>query len=526
MDINIHTSNLRRIICFSLFIALSCCLELEGQSCPPPQSDDLIVLDHMDHPSTSAFSDLWGYASGGKEYAIIGRRDSIFIEDVTDPYKIQTVVSIWQGDISTWRDFKVYGDYLYSITDNGTNTFHGVVIYDLSNLPLSAPQVNSLTTEFGRCHNIFIDEANARLYAVGMPGAMDICVYELTDPANPTLWGCYDLDTISSGTNTLYIHDIFVKDNIAYCGHGYSGYFIWDMNDKNNVDVIGSLPSSFFDGGYVHSSWNFDNDDKAVVATEIGGNPGIYIVDQSVPTAPVKIAQWKQPLHQCQDAGNLDRKRPHNPYVLGNKAYISFYHDGVQVLDLNTLTLDSYYDTYPENDDYSSGFPGCWGVYPYLPSGTIIASDRSHGLFTLIPGACNTLVAVTDARGPGTLDAGIACAEDGGTVTLSGFISGQTINFQDIGQTIRRNLIIEADPVDNITLNASGNNPIFHVLPGVSLTLRGFTIQSSSSSTQAIINEGILILDDMTVIHNAGQDAIRNTSSGQMSVTGDCNIEN
>jgi hypothetical protein len=136
------------------------------------------------------------------------------------------------------------------------------------------------------------------------------------------------------------------------------------------------------------------------------------------------------------------------------------------------------------------------------------------------------MVAKTDARGPGTLDAAIACADDGGTVTLSGFISGQTIDFQDIGQTIRRNLTIEADPTDNIILNASGDEAIFHIMPGVSLTLRGFTIQSSSSSTEAMINEGTLILEDMTVIHNTGQDAILNISSGQMSVTGDCSIGN
>jgi len=515
----------RRIICLFLFIAMSCCVELAGQSCPPAQSDNLILLDNLDHPSSQAFSDLWGYASGGKEYAIIGRRDSIFIEDVTDPYDILTVVQIYQGDTSTWRDFKVYGDYLYSITDSGPSANKGVVIYDLSGLPTSAPQVNSLTSEFTRCHNIFIDEDNARLYAVGMPGATDICVYELTDPANPSLWGCYDLDTISSGSNTLYIHDIFVRDNIAYCGHGYSGYFIWDMNDPTDVFVVGSIPSADFNGGYVHSSWNFDNNEKAIVATEVGSSPQIYIVDQSV-SPPVVVNQWKQPLHQCQDAVNLDKKRPHNPYVLGNKAYISFYHDGVQVLDLNTLTLDSYYDTYPENDDYSIGFPGCWGVYPYLPSGTIIASDRSHGLFTLKPGACNTLVATTGARGPGTLDAGMACADAGGTVTLSGFIAGQTINFQDIGQTVRRNLTIEADPADDIRLLASGDQAIFHILPGVTLTLRGFTIQSSSSSTQAIINEGMLILEDMTIQYNAGQDAILNTGSGIVEFSGDCNINN
>lgn len=44
----------------------------------------------------------------------------------------------------------------------------------------------------------------------------------------------------------------------------------------------------------------------------------------------------------------------------------------------------AYYDTCPENVNYSD-YQGAWGVYPYLPSGNIIASDVLHGLFVLRP---------------------------------------------------------------------------------------------------------------------------------------------
>ena len=42
----------------------------------------------------------------------------------------------------------------------------------------------------------------------------------------------------------------------------------------------------------------------------------------------------------------------------------------------------AYYDTHPGNTDYN-GFFGCWGTYPYLPSGTILASDDLNGLFVM-----------------------------------------------------------------------------------------------------------------------------------------------
>ena len=43
------------------------------------------------------------------------------------------------------------------------------------------------------------------------------------------------------------------------------------------------------------------------------------------------------------------------------------------------LTEVAFFDTYPDNDDTS--FNGVWSVYPYLPSGNVIVSDITGGLF-------------------------------------------------------------------------------------------------------------------------------------------------
>ena len=41
----------------------------------------------------------------------------------------------------------------------------------------------------------------------------------------------------------------------------------------------------------------------------------------------------------------------------------------------------AYYDTSP---DYEGGeFEGCWGAYPFLPSGLILATDQQTGLHIL-----------------------------------------------------------------------------------------------------------------------------------------------
>ncbi|MBK9258031.1 MAG: hypothetical protein IPM42_21485 [Saprospiraceae bacterium] len=43
----------------------------------------------------------------------------------------------------------------------------------------------------------------------------------------------------------------------------------------------------------------------------------------------------------------------------------------------------AYYDTEPSNTNYNQNYAGAWGVYPYLPSGSILASDIQNGLFVL-----------------------------------------------------------------------------------------------------------------------------------------------
>jgi hypothetical protein len=64
---------------------------------------------------------------------------------------------------------------------------------------------------------------------------------------------------------------------------------------------------------------------------------------------------------------------------------VSYYHDGVQVYDIsdpmNPVNI-AYYDTYTQHTNYN-GYQGCWGVYPFLPSGIILASDFENGLFVL-----------------------------------------------------------------------------------------------------------------------------------------------
>jgi len=66
---------------------------------------------------------------------------------------------------------------------------------------------------------------------------------------------------------------------------------------------------------------------------------------------------------------------PHNTHVDGNFLITSYYRDGTTVHDISqpsNMVQVAYYDSYSGS---GNGFDGCWGTYPYLPSGIIISSD-------------------------------------------------------------------------------------------------------------------------------------------------------
>jgi choice-of-anchor B domain-containing protein len=76
----------------------------------------------------------------------------------------------------------------------------------------------------------------------------------------------------------------------------------------------------------------------------------------------------------------------HNLYVLGDRVFQANYTTGLRVLQFGNLANRelmeiAFFDTFPDSD--AAIFDGAWSVYPYLPSGTIIVSDVSNGLFIL-----------------------------------------------------------------------------------------------------------------------------------------------
>lgn len=328
----------------------------------------------------NGYANIWGYVQNGKEYALLGctgsqtLNDACAIIDVTNPSAPQTLFKV-PGPQSTWREIRTYQHYAY-ITTEAAGTDFGVTIVDLQYLPDSIVTKQwSGNGAFGNVHALHID--NGYLYLYGSQNSLSLggaLIVSLSDPWNPTIVGAY---------NQRYVHDGTVSNNKMYAGEIFNGTFtIVDVSTKNSPVVLNTqnTPNNF-----THNTW-LSSDSKTLFTTDEVGDA--YVASYDV-----------------QNTGNineLDRYRransagaiPHNTYVLNNPSitgntsdyvHTSYYTQGVTIVDAtkpDNLVEVAHYDTNPLT---GGGYEGVWGVYPYLPSGNVLASDMQLGLFVLDP---------------------------------------------------------------------------------------------------------------------------------------------
>ena len=328
--------------------------------------------DSLLPPSSAHFNtynEIWGYARDGREYAIIGTTMGTHIHDITTPgneEEVAFIPGVLQGVQVVHRDYDTYQDHLYIVCDEGNSTLQ---IVDISQLPDTAIVVYDDDALLVRSHNIFIDTLSARMYVCG--GTEIFGVYSIADPANPVRLLNAPND-IPFWTGIGYLHDVFVRNDIAYCNAGNNGLFVVDFSDLNDVLMLGSL--TFYEqSGYNHSGWLMENGNYYCLADETHGMDlkildvsdlqNIHVVDTiSTDIAPLTI--------------------PHNLIYKDDLLHVAYYHDGYYVWDCSdpeSPVIAGFYDTsiQPHVGDYR----GAWGVYPLLPSGRVLISDMQEGLF-------------------------------------------------------------------------------------------------------------------------------------------------
>jgi choice-of-anchor B domain-containing protein len=226
-------------------------------------------------------------------------------------------------------------------------------------------------------HNIFIN--NGRIYFAGLRdnggNAITLRVASLANPVNPVVIN--DL----APPQFSYVHDVYVRNDTAFLSAGMDGMFIYNYVNASAPALIQSI-TSYPEQGYNHSSW-VSADGKTLVFADETHGMGLKVYDISDMANPALKSIFRSNLLNDPNQQSI----PHNPFIVGNdKVFISYYHDGAQCFDISNTSSPfqaGYYDTHPGDAAYTGYGPGCWGIYPFLPSHHIIASDIANGLFIL-----------------------------------------------------------------------------------------------------------------------------------------------
>lgn len=362
------TSRLPVLSCIFVMVSLA----YFAPSAAHAQPTSLDTLRHFDVQPLGSYAALWGYtAPDGREYALLGVNGSTgvypggtSIIDITNINNVHQVAFIG-GPNSQWREMKTYRQYGYVVSEGGG----GVQIINLSQLPDTAWLVNSFNyVQSGKntlkSHTISIHDGFMYLSGCANWSPGGILIFDLrADPENPVFVGQYQPE---------YVHDVYVLRDTLYASAIYSGggLYIADATNKANIQTIGIISYS---GSGTHNAWVTKNRSHVITTDEIGTtskNLKFWNIT-NLPAIPALPAATYTP---------SPTEIVHNVTVRGDYAYVAWYSAGVRVVNISNPASPANaggYDTSPS----TSGYNGVWGVYPYFPSGKIIAGDIQNGLW-------------------------------------------------------------------------------------------------------------------------------------------------
>ena len=279
-------------------------------------------------------------------------------------------------------DVKARGELLYAATVSS-----GLVVFDISqpSNPILIGQHRVFVEEgspenFINIHNIFLSPVGNLVYAIdqtrvvgGSPADLskkELIIIDVSDPASPREAGSFSIDTALGEA-----HDVNVIERdgrlIAFLDYLRAGLYILDVTDPNSIAILGSIA---WDGIVSHSGWAFTLGDKLYYAhAEEGFNRHLTVLDVTDLANPRVVSEYS-----TREGASI-----HNVEVVEGIAYISYYIDGLRVVDLRDPQVPvelGHYDTVPAEDERGIA-QGAWGVR--VLGGAVYISDIETGTYAL-----------------------------------------------------------------------------------------------------------------------------------------------
>lgn len=452
-------------------------------------------------PYAQELNDIWGYRDEtGIEYALVGTTTGTSIVSLANPAAPVQVLFI-PGDNSIWRDLKTWGDYAYVTADQGND---GLLVINLTALPSGTPtyqywrpelSFNSDTDTFNRAHNLYIDENGYAYIAGSNVSAGETFILDVhTTPGTPIYRGA---------TLPIYAHDAYTRGDTLWTSDINNGTFsVYNVTNKTAPVILGNQATP---RNFCHNTWISD-DGQTLFTTDEKANAWIGAFDVSDLSNIEEADRWVTP---------NPNTIPHNVHVFNDYLVISYYTDGIIVLDASrpdNLIEVGRYDTYQGTP--STGFYGAWGAYPFSPSGLVLASDINTGLHVLQPNyqrACWLEGIVTDqSNGANLFDVQVKILNtysndntdlSGVYKTGMGVAGTYNVEYKKAGyipQTIQVTLTNGQVTTQNVQL-----------VPAIPFSINGKVVDSLVQS-QGI--EGVIVLKSSLYVYSTNADANGNFS--------------
>jgi hypothetical protein len=349
----------------------------------------------------------------GAEVWVIGNyayystiHDRFLVYDISDPAnpKLTDTVKVdarLVNDISTTADGKI----LVISRENASNRKNGIAFYDTSD-PAHPKLISDYTaTVTGGVHSAFIDGHYVYLTddATGSMRVIDFADVKnpkevarwQTEPQMASMIRTKEGETIAG----RYIHDLYVKDGLAYLAYWHDGLVILDVGAglKGGSPERPQLVSQFrfnhnelYGNGWLagtHSVFRYRNyvfiGDEVfpalfnIRATKRIPVRGIFhVIDVSDINNPRKVAEY-----------NVPEGGAHNMWIENDLMYLGYYSGGGRVVDVSGELRGDLYRQGREvariwtgdPDGFRPNMPFTWGAQPH--NGLIYFNDINSGIW-------------------------------------------------------------------------------------------------------------------------------------------------
>jgi len=400
-----------------------------------------------------AYVGQWGFgdwAAGSKDrFCPEGSNTSVLILDARDPADPQVVGRLQNPSSTSIEDVVVFtaqfGLYAgHDIAAGGiqycgdsrydANADRGLMLWDVTD-PTSPIQLGYLNTgcctrgvhefevqhrpDLGRTFayasvptSRYPDAATLSGYR-DQNGDGDFRLFDITDPANPVQvsdWGIQDIGGPFYGgqgcdADPNYGHGAEPSDDgkLVFLAYWDSGFIALDLTNPALPVFQGRTIYPDKADGDAHSA-SYDDERKLLFTADEdfckNSGPGIEkglgylrVYDYSNLAAPVQIGEYRTPNSigtNTQAAGDYSI---HNALVVGTDIYMSWYSDGIRVVDASNpsaIQEVAYFvppsannPVKPSQRGVLSNAPQVWGVAYDAATGLIYASDMNSGLWIL-----------------------------------------------------------------------------------------------------------------------------------------------